>query len=249
MDKNLRALELDKILEMLAAETTCDDAAELALAITPETNLEEVRHLLKQTDDAYVLMAKFGAPSFYGLKNTVNALRRAQAGGALNLVEFLAIVDEDPSDYYCLTLQPDGTGHVQFGSEKEQKAEKEANEKAAEDLKPLIDAVKDQLKDSVADVRLSTRLADSPCCLVAGEHALSASMERMLRAMGQDVPHEKRLLEINATHPLVAKMKGLSGDELKDAVELLYDQALIAEGSAVPDPARFTKLLTQLMLK
>ena len=76
-----------------------------------------------------------------------------------------------------------------------------------------------------------------------------ASMERMLRAMGQDVPHEKRLLEINATHPLVAKMKGLSGEELKDAVELLYDQALIAEGSAVPDPARFTKLLTQLMLK
>ena len=124
MDKNLRALELDKILEMLAAETTCDDAAELALAITPETNLEEVRHLLKQTDDAYVLMAKFGAPSFYGLKNTVNALRRAQAGGALNLVEFLAIdntlrvirgVSEWRSksagvktelDYYFETLQP-----------------------------------------------------------------------------------------------------------------------------------------------
>ena len=69
----------------------------------------------------------------------------------------------------------------------------------------------------------------------------------MLRAMNQDVPHEKRTLEINAAHPLVAKMKGLSGDELKDAVELLYDQALIAEGSAIPDPARFTKLLTQLL--
>ena len=124
MDKNLRALELDKILEMLAAETTCDDAAGLALEIKPETDLEEVRRLLKQTDDAYVLMAKFGAPSFYGLKNTVNALRRAQAGGALNLVEFLAIdntlrvirgVSEWRSksagvkselDYYFETLQP-----------------------------------------------------------------------------------------------------------------------------------------------
>ena len=140
-------------------------------------------------------------------------------------------------------------GDVQFGSEKEQKAEKEANEKAAADLKPFLDAVKEQLKDNVADVRVSTRLADSPCCLVAGANALSASMERMLRAMNQDVPHEKRTLEVNASHPLVAKMKDLSGDELKDAVDLLYDQALIAEGSAVPDPARFTKLLTALMLK
>ena len=140
-------------------------------------------------------------------------------------------------------------GDVQFGSEKEQKAEKEANEKASADLKPFLDAVKEQLKDNVADVRVSTRLADSPCCLVAGANALSASMERMMRAMSQEVPHEKRTLEINASHPLVAKMKGLAGDELKDAVDLLYDQALIAEGSAIPDPARFTKLLTALMLK
>ena len=140
-------------------------------------------------------------------------------------------------------------GDVQFGSEDEQKAEKEANEKASADLKPFLDAVKEQLKEQVADVRVSTRLADSPCCLVAGANALSASMERMLRAMNQEVPHEKRTLEINAAHPLVAKMKGLSGDELKDAVELLYDQALIAEGTALPDPARFTKLLTALMLK
>ena len=140
-------------------------------------------------------------------------------------------------------------GDVQFGSEKEQKAVKEANEKASADLKPFLDAVKEQLKDNVADVRVSTRLADSPCCLVAGANALSASMERMMRAMNQEVPHEKRTLEINASHPLVAKMKDLSGDELKDAVDLLYDQALIAEGSAIPDPARFTKLLTALMLK
>ena len=140
-------------------------------------------------------------------------------------------------------------GDVRFGSEKEQKAEKEANEKAAADLKPFLDAMKEQLKDQVADVRVSTRLADSPCCLVAGANALSASMERMLRAMKQDVPHEKRTLEVNAAHPLVQKMKGLAGDELRDAVELLYDQALIAEGSAIPDPGRFSKLLTALMLK
>ena len=166
---------------------------------------------------------------------------------------FVDPVDEwlvdDFREYEGKKLVDVAKGDVQFGSEADQKAEKEANEKASADLKPLLDAVKEQLKDSVSDVRVSTRLADSPCCLVAGAHALSASMERMLRAMNQEVPHEKRLLEINAAHPLVEKMKGLSGDALKDAVELLYDQALIAEGSALPDPARFTKLLTQLMLK
>ena len=140
-------------------------------------------------------------------------------------------------------------GDVQFGSEKEQKEEKESLDKAAADLKPFLDSVKEQLKDEVADVRLSTRLADSPCCLVAAENALSPAMERMFRAMNKEVPHEKRTLEVNASHPLVAKMKGLSGDALKDAVELLYDQALVAEGSPVPDPGRFAKLLTALMLK
>ncbi len=166
---------------------------------------------------------------------------------------FVDPVDEwlvdDLREYEGHTLVDVAKGDVQFGSEDDRKAEKEANEKASADLKPLLDAVKEQLKDSVSDVRVSTRLADSPCCLVAGANALSASMERMMRAMNQEVPHVKRLLEINAAHPLVAKMKGLTGDALRDAVDLLYAQALVAEGSPLPDPARFTTLLTQLMLK
>jgi molecular chaperone HtpG len=74
-------------------------------------------------------------------------------------------------------------------------------------------------------------------------------MERMMRAMNRTAPKEKRVLELNASHPLVEKMKGLSGSELDDAVDLLYAQALVAEGSPVPDPARFGKLLVSLMLK
>ena len=140
-------------------------------------------------------------------------------------------------------------GNISFGSETEQKAEKEANEKASADLKPFLEKVKEQLKDHVADVRVSSRLAESPCCLVASENALSPSMIRMMRAMKQDVPDEKRILEVNATHPLVEKAKGLDGDDFADAVELLFDQALIAEGSPVPNPSRFAKLLTALMMK
>ncbi|MBP3405561.1 MAG: molecular chaperone HtpG [Kiritimatiellae bacterium] len=140
-------------------------------------------------------------------------------------------------------------GNISFGSETEQKAEKEANEKASADPKPFLEKVKEQLKDHVADVRVSSRLAESPCCLVASENALSPSMIRMMRAMKQDVPEEKRILEVNATHPLVEKAKGLDGNDFADAVELLFDQALIAEGSPVPNPSRFAKLLTALMMK
>jgi molecular chaperone HtpG len=74
-------------------------------------------------------------------------------------------------------------------------------------------------------------------------------MVRMMRAMKNEVPEEKRILELNASHPLVKKVSDMKGEELSDAVTLLYDAALIAEGSPVTDGARFTKLLAALMLK
>ena len=140
-------------------------------------------------------------------------------------------------------------GDVKFGSEEEQKAEKETNDKAAEELKPFLESVKKELEAYVSDVRVSARLTDSPCCLVQQEHAMPPSMVRMMRAMHQEVPDEKRILELNATHPLIAKVKGLEGEAQKNAIALLYDAALIAEGSPVTDGARFTKLLAELMLK
>lgn len=91
MLKDYKSLELDKILTMLANETTCADAAEMAGRIEPDTDLKHVQRLLQETDDAFVLMARFGAPSFYGMTNVTNALRRAQAGGVLNPVELLAV--------------------------------------------------------------------------------------------------------------------------------------------------------------
>ena len=91
MLKDYKSLELDKILTMLSNETTCADAADLAGRIEPDTDLKHVARLLQETDDAFVLMARFGAPSFYGMTNVTNALRRAQAGGVLNLPEFLAV--------------------------------------------------------------------------------------------------------------------------------------------------------------
>jgi molecular chaperone HtpG len=138
-------------------------------------------------------------------------------------------------------------GDVQFGTETEREAEKSANEKTAAEMKPFMDAVKEQLSDDICEVRLSTRLAGSPCCLVTAANALSPAMERMMRAMNKAAPKEKRILELNASHPLVGKVRNLQGDELKDAITLLYSLSLVAEGSQVADPAAFSRILVGMM--
>ena len=125
-------------------------------------------------------------------------------------------------------------------------AAKDDLEKRAKELKKLLKSIKDSLGDAVEDVRLSARLNDSPACLVAGENALPPQLAAMLRAQGQDVPEEKRVLELNPDHDLITRLDGLrkdSKDRFKDTCELLHGQALLAEGSALPDPARFAKLL------
>lgn len=91
IQKHMKTIELDKVLEMLAEKTACEDAADFARNLIPITKIEEVQQMLSETDTAYQMMARFGAPSFYGLQKIVNSLRRAQSGGVLNLAEFLGI--------------------------------------------------------------------------------------------------------------------------------------------------------------
>lgn len=93
MNRDYRSLELDKVLEMLAGETGCEDAAQLARQLEPADNLPEAKRLMQETGDAYQLMARFGSPSFAQLKNTTNALRRAAAGASLSLRELLDIAE------------------------------------------------------------------------------------------------------------------------------------------------------------
>ncbi len=93
MERDYHALELDKILDMLAAETCCEDAAQLALSLRPSPHLDEVRLLVDETDDACRLMAGFGSPSFGRMSNVTNPLRRAEAGASLSLAEFLRIAE------------------------------------------------------------------------------------------------------------------------------------------------------------
>ena len=153
-------------------------------------------------------------------------------------------------DFDGHTLVDVGKGEVEFGTEEERKAEKASQEKAGKELKDFIEEMKKTLGGKVSDVRTSTRLAGSPCCLVAKQNSMPASMLRMMRAMNEKAPaDEKRILEIDATHPLIAKVSKLEGSEKEEAIAMLYDAALVAEGSPVEDGALFGRRLCALMMK
>ena len=108
MDKNLQTLELDKVLALLAEQTTCDDAKEAALALRPAADPGEIALLLDQTEDAFSMLARFGAPSFGGLHNVNGPLQRAAAGGCLNMTELLQVGDT----LRALRILDDWHGHL-----------------------------------------------------------------------------------------------------------------------------------------
>ncbi|HTR06407.1 MAG TPA: molecular chaperone HtpG [Paraburkholderia sp.] len=125
--------------------------------------------------------------------------------------------------------------------------EKQQQEKVGEALKPLVEQMKEALKDKAKDVRLTFRLTDSPSCLVADEGDMSGYLQRMLKAAGQQAPSSHPILEVNPEHPLVKALRTDSAD-FGDWCHLLFDQALLAEGGALDDPASFVKRTNALLL-
>ena len=107
--------------------------------------------------------------------------------------------------------------------------------------------MKSALGEQVKDVRVTFRLTDSPACLVADEDEMSGNLERLLKSAGQKVPESKPILEINPHHPLVQRLK--YEEALRRLGQVLFDQALLAEGGTLDDPAGFVKRLNQMMLQ
>ncbi|MBL8254551.1 MAG: molecular chaperone HtpG, partial [Candidatus Competibacter sp.] len=127
--------------------------------------------------------------------------------------------------------------------------EKQEQKQAEDQFKDLLALVKEVLGDKVKEVRISSRLTDSPACLVVDEYALSAHLERMLRDAGQNVPISKPYLELNPQHPLVARLKNeADASRFGDLTHLLFEQAMLAEGGQLEDPASFVKRLNGLLL-
>lgn len=125
--------------------------------------------------------------------------------------------------------------------------EKKALEAAAEQFKPVVEKLSDSLKAKTKEVRVTTRLVDSPACLVTGEGELSPQLIRMLQQAGQAVPESKPILEINPEHPLVRKLGNSA--QFDDLAHVIFDQAVIAEGGLPDDPAEYIKRINSLLLQ
>ena len=145
-------------------------------------------------------------------------------------------------------LQSVAKGDLDLGT-LEDEAEKEAQKQAEDEFKELVEKIKSTLgDDKVKEVRVTHRLTDSPACIVTGENDMSANLERLLKAAGQNAPSTKPILEINPQHSLVTRLKGESDDaRFADWAHLLFDQALLAEGGQLEDPASFVKRLNSLL--
>ena len=127
--------------------------------------------------------------------------------------------------------------------------EKKRQTEVAETFKPLVERLQKSLEDQVKEVRVTLRLVDSPACVVVGQNELSPHLLRMLKAAGQQAPDVKPVLEINPEHPLVAKIRDAEDADFEQWARLLLDQALLAEGAQIADPAAFVKRMNALLLK
>jgi len=145
-------------------------------------------------------------------------------------------------------LQSVAKGDLDLG-ELEDETEKKAQQETDKNFEDLVERVKTTLGDKVKDVRITHRLTDSPACLVADSNDMSANLERMLKAAGQEVGGSKPIFELNPEHPMVARLKDESDDtQFEDWSSILFDQALLAEGGQLEDPASYVKRLNELLL-
>ena len=142
-------------------------------------------------------------------------------------------------------LQSVAKGAVDLGKLQDE-AEKKAAEDAAEAFKPVLAKLKEALKDKAEDVRVTSRLVDSPACLVVQDHGMSTQLARMLKQAGQAAPEVKPILEVNAEHALVKKLDG--SVHFHDLAHILFDQALLAEGGLPEDPAAYVKRINALLV-
>ena len=224
------------------------------LMLMPSTKTEQGKHTTMQK---YVDVMKPGQDDIYYI--TAGSLEEALKSPYLE-----AFRDKD----YEVLIMLDEVDDIIMGSLFEYKGKKlksvikgdisldksgSAEKKEAEQkFGKLIGLMKERLKEDVKDVRLSGRLKDSACCLVADEGGLDPNVERLMKAMGQDIPESPRILEINPSHPVLESMNDIvekeeKKDLLNEYIELLYDQALLLEGSKLKDPAAFARSVSRLM--
>lgn len=228
---------MDKIAKLLRYTTTTDD------------------NVVTSFDD-YKGRMKDGQKAIYYL--TAENLAAAKASPQLEVFKkkgIEVILMTNPVDEWAMNFmfEYDGTplqniakGAVDLGDLTDE-AEKEEAKKAEETFKPVVEKLKGVLGNRAKDVRVSNRLVDSPALLVTADGELSPQMMQMLKQMGQPVPESKPILEVNPNHPLIQKLE--SAEQFDDLAQVIFDQALLAEGGQLDDPAAYLKRVNALLMK
>jgi molecular chaperone HtpG len=205
----------------------------------------------------YVSRMKDGQEAIYVI--TADSLAAAKSSPQLEIfrkkgIEVLLLVDR--VDEWMLAhlyefdgkpLQSVAKGAVDLGKLQDE-AEKKQAEQAAEAVKPLLERLKTTLKDRAKDVRVTTRLVESPACLVVEEGDMSAHLARLLKQAGQQAPKSLPILEVNPEHALVKRLDSPEGGErFDDLAHILFDQAWLAEGGQLEDPAAYVRRVNHLL--
>ena len=239
-----------------------DDGQEriLELVLAPSSHGTAVPTSLGE----YAARMKEGQPAIYYMTGpSVAAVEQSPHLEAVRAKGYEVLFFTDPLDELWLRIPREiegkplvsaAKGEVTPASEDERKQAEDERREQEEGFKDLLLVLRAKLQDHVKDVRLSSRLTSSAACLVGEEGDLSARMAEMFRRTGQEVPVAKRVLELNPTHPLLPKLQVIVARDrtdpaLAEYAELLYGQAILAEGGQLPDPAAFSKRIADLLLR
>jgi molecular chaperone HtpG len=231
-----------RIAKLLRFATTNTDSPEQNVSLT-----EYASRMKPGQDKIYYVTAE----TFQAAKNSPHLEIFRKKG-----IEVLLLADRVDEwlvshlrDFDGKVLQSVAKGGLDLG-ELEDASEKQARTEAENSAKDLVERLKKSLESKLKDVRVTHRLTDSPACLVADEHDPGANLQRMLKMMGQNAPEIKPILEINPQHPMLKKMELLpnEGGHFDDYASILFDEALLAEGGQIDDPAGFVRKINKRML-
>lgn len=226
--------------------------AKLLRFVTTQSDTDEPAVSL----ETYVQRMKEGQEKIYFV--TADNLKAAKNSPHLEVfrkkgIEVLLLADRvdewlvsNLTEFEGKSLQSVAKGGLDLGS-LEDETEKEEREKETSAYQELTEKMKVALGEQVKDVRITFRLTESPACLVADTYEMGGNLERLLKSAGQKVSHAKPILEINPHHPMVQRLKAET-DNFEDWSHILFDQALLAEGGQLEDPAAFVKRLNELLL-
>jgi molecular chaperone HtpG len=228
----------DKIAKLLRFASTSTDTVTVSLA--------DYKARMKEGQEAIYYIT---ADTLAAAKNSPQLEVFRKKG-----IEVLLMTDRVDEWALSYLTEFDGTpmqsvakGAVDLGKLQDE-AEKKATAEAAESFKPVLAKLKEALKDKAEDVRVTSRLVDSPACLVAQDQGMSLQLARMLKQAGQPVPETKPVLEVNPEHALLKKLAADANPNFHDLAHIVFDQALLAEGGMPEDPAAYVKRVNALLV-